>query len=99
MKYTFHPEALQEYVEATMYYTEVCFELGESFLYEIERGIQQILDNPKAWQIVEEDIRRYLVHRFPFGIYYTVEDDCILIVAIMHMSREPGYWKNRIKFG
>jgi len=97
MKYVFHPEALQEYAKATEYYTNIYAELGETFLDEIEMRIGQIIAHPYAWQFIEEDVRRHLVHKFPFGIYYTIEGDYILIVAIMHMSRKPGYWKTRIQ--
>jgi len=47
--------------------------------------------------MVEEDVRRCLVQRFPFGIYFTFEPDHFLIVAVMHLSREPGYWKERME--
>ena len=53
--------------------------------------------HPEAWQAVEEDVRRHLIKRFPFGIYYTIERDYISIVAVMHMSRRPGYWKSRLE--
>lgn len=97
MRYVFHPEALAEYLEATGYYREFRFELGQAFVKEIETGIDEILAHPRAYQNVEENARRHFVRRFPYGIYYTIEDDYILIVAVMHMSRQPGYWKNRIK--
>lgn len=45
---------------------------------------------------MEDDIRRFLVRRFPYGILYTIEADHILILAIMHLSREPGYWRHRV---
>ena len=97
MRYYFHPEALEEYADVTSYYADILPELAEAFIYEIEKGISLILDHPRAWPIVEEDIRRHLIGRFPFGVYYTIEDDnSIMIVAIMHMSREPGYWKSRL---
>ena len=44
----------------------------------------------------QEDIRRCLADIFPYGVLYTIEDDYVLIVAVMHLSREPGYWKKRI---
>jgi hypothetical protein len=49
------------------------------------------------WRVFEEDIRRYLVRVFPYAILYSVEDDYVLIIAVMHLSREPGYWKDRLK--
>lgn len=97
MKYYFHPEALNEYSEAASYYSEISRSLGISFVTQIEHGINQILLHPKAWSEVEEDIHRYLLKRFPFGIYYTIEEDTsIMIQAVMHLSRKPGYWQNRI---
>ena len=96
MRYIFHPEALQEYEEATVYYSKISRELAVSFIDLVEKGIKKIREHPEAWQVVEEDVRRHLIKRFPFGIYYTIEGDHILIVAVMHMSRQPGYWKKRL---
>jgi toxin ParE1/3/4 len=48
------------------------------------------------YPIVEEDVRRCMTKKFPYAILYTIEpDDSILIVAVMHCSRKPGYWKER----
>lgn len=97
MNYHFHPEALHEYAEATQYYTEISPSIASAFVAQIEKGINQILLYPQAWQSIEEDVHRYLVKRFPFGIYYTIENtDSIVIQAVMHLSRKPGYWKARI---
>jgi len=98
MNFYFHPAALQEYSEATRYYAKISPSLAANFISMIEKGINQILLHPKAWQPIEEDIRRHLVKRFPFGIYYTIEDEKFIIIqAIMHLSRKPDYWKSRIK--
>lgn len=97
MNYHFHPEALNEYAEATQYYAEFSVSLATGFVFEVENGINQILLYPQAWHPIEEDVRRYLIKRFPFGIYYTIEGNgSIIIQAVMHLSRKPGYWKARI---
>lgn len=96
MKYVFHPEAIDDYSEAATYYAEISLELANAFIESVESGITRITASPGTWRVVEEDVRRYLVKRFPFGIYYTIEDEYILIIAVMHMSRKPGYWKNRL---
>ncbi|MEE4359306.1 MAG: type II toxin-antitoxin system RelE/ParE family toxin [Desulfococcaceae bacterium] len=96
MKYIFHPDALREYSEATAHYKKISPKLGKAFVDEVEISISKIVSTPKTWMIIADDIRRYLLHRFPYGIYYTIEKDYILIVAVMHLSRKPGYWKNRI---
>jgi len=48
------------------------------------------------WRKFDEDVRRCLTRVFPYAILYTIEEDYILIVAVAHFSREPGYWKYRI---
>ena len=97
MSFHFHPGALEEYRHTTLYYSDISREIGLAFVDEIELGIQHILEYPRAWPVVEQDVRRHLITRFPYGIYYTVENDYILIIAVMHMSRKPGYWKDRLK--
>lgn len=97
MKYVFHPEALDDYSEAATYYAEISADLAYAFIESVEKGIDQITTFPETWGIVEEDVRRHLLKRFPFGIYYTIEEDYILIIAVMHMSRNPGYWKCRLE--
>ena len=54
------------------------------------------LESPTRWRILDEDVRRCLTPVFPYGVLYTIEPDFVLIVAVMHCSREPGYWKGRI---
>jgi plasmid stabilization system protein ParE len=95
MKYVFHPEALTEYSEAVQYYVERRLELAQAFINAVEDAVNRIRKSPTLWQIIDEDVRRCLTRRFPYAILYTIEEDYILILAVMHCSREPGYWKNR----
>ena len=50
---------------------------------------------PGAWPVLEGDVRRSLVNRFPYGVLYSIEEERIYILAIMHLHRYPDYWKNR----
>ncbi|QDF29760.1 hypothetical protein [Halarcobacter anaerophilus] len=54
------------------------------------------LFHPKAWQILEGDIRRCLINRFPFGIIYYKKENQIIILAVMQLNRKPDYWTSRI---
>jgi plasmid stabilization system protein ParE len=96
MKYVFHPAALTEYGEAVEFYAQRRVELAQAFINAVEDAIFRIVESPSRWAVIDEDIRRCLTRKFPYGILYTIEDDYILIVAVMHCSREPGYWKKRI---
>ena len=96
MTYSFHPAAQAEYRQATLYYSEKSPLLASAFYREIESAIEQIIDNPFLYREVDEDVRRCLTKRFPYALLYTIENHDILILAVMHCSREPSYWKNRI---
>jgi hypothetical protein len=93
--FSFHPEAESEFSEAIEYYEEIGQGLGYEFAIEVHSAIQRSIDFPKAWPIIEDDVRRSLVRRFPFGILYSVEDDGIFVAAVMNLHRHPKYWKGR----
>ncbi len=95
MRYVFHPEALSEYAEAVQYYTEQRVEVAQAFISAIEGAVYQIKEAPTRYAAIDEDVRRCMARRFPYGVLYTIEQDYILILAVMHCSREPGYWKSR----
>ena len=95
MRYVFHPEALTEYAEAVQYYAGQRVEVAQAFIDAIEDAVYQIRESPIRYIVIDEDVRRCITRRFPYGILYTIERDYILILAVMHCSREPGYWKSR----
>ncbi len=96
MRFDFHPDALDEYADAAKYYAGVKDRLGLRFVDVVEEAIERIVKHPEAFQMIDEDIRRCLTRTFPYGIIFTIEPGCILIVAVAHCSREPFYWKGRI---
>lgn len=95
MKYVFHPEALAEYADTVQYYTAERVELAQAFINAVENAIYRVRKSPTLYALIDEDLRRCMIHKFPYGIIYTIEPDYILILAIMHCSREPRYWENR----
>jgi toxin ParE1/3/4 len=95
MKYVFHPEALTEYAEAVQHYADQRAEIAQVFINAVEDAVYRIRESPERYVVIDEDVRRCMTRKFPYGILYTIEPDYILILAVMHCSREPGYWKNR----
>lgn len=95
MSFSFHPEAAEEFNAAVEWYEERSVGLGLDFATEIRQAIQRAESMPLAWTRMESDIRRVLVHRFPYGILYAPDGDHLYVVAVMHLSREPGYWRRR----
>ena len=95
MKYGFHPEAEAEFLQAIDYYEGCEPGLGYDFALEVHSTIDNILSYPSAWAALEDDIRRCQIRRFPYGIIYSLHGDFIFILAVMHLHRDPGYWKDR----
>lgn len=72
--------------------------LGTEFLAAVRDAVRLVAQNPAAWQATEHgrEVRRFVMDRFPFTIVYTELPDEVLIIAIAHASREPGYWRVRL---
>ncbi len=96
MKFSFHPEAVDEFNSAIGYYEESEKGLGIDFTIEVHAVIERILAHPLAWTAIDNEIRRCLVPRFPYGILYSVESEEIYILAVMNLHREPDSWKTRL---
>ena len=95
-KVTFHHEADSEVIEAARYYETRSAGLGFSFLVELESSIEQVKNNPEAYQLVSDNIRRKTFRRFPYSILYVIEVDRIRVVAVAHQKRRPNYWDFRL---
>ena len=88
--------AEQEFVEAMEYYNGQCQGLGYEFATEISTTLERIVNFPKAWTKISLRVRRCLTNKFPYGVLYQVRGETILVVAIMHMKRDPIHWQKRL---
>jgi plasmid stabilization system protein ParE len=91
-----HEDAQIEYVESYAWYHERGNHIAEAFEREVEHALAVLHDAPDRWPAYIGKWRRILLRRFPFGIVYGIMDKKIVVVAIMHTRRKPGYWKNRL---
>ena len=89
------PEAETDIEEAFRWYEEALRGLGAGFLECLEKGVESIRDNPEMFPIVYRNVRRLLVRRFPYGIFYIVSENLITILAVFHARRDPEEWKSR----
>lgn len=89
------PEAEQDLADAAAWYEEQRQGLGHEFLDEVLTMLSSIAETPLMHPNVHRNTRRAIIHRFPFGVYFRVEDATIVVVAVMHGSRNPRRWKNR----
>lgn len=96
MIFTFHPEARNELNQAVDYYENQQQKLCLEFLKETYYTIQRIIEFPEAFSKQSENTRKCITNRFPFVVIYQIKKDEIFIAAIAHLSRKPGYWKERL---
>jgi hypothetical protein len=97
MKFYFHPGAEAEFDMAVEYYEELQPGLGIEFAEEIYATITRIIQYPDAWSTLSKNSRRCLANRFPYGVVYQVKSRSLRIIAVAHLHRRPGYWKERLK--
>lgn len=85
------PQAQRDIAEAAKYYNAQQPGLESDFLAEVERGVMEIAANPMTFEQIRPGIRRYLLERFPYGIYYrTPDENSVRIIVVRHHSRRPG---------
>jgi len=97
MNFSFHPEAEEEFLEAIAYYEGREENLGLDFAVEVYSAVNRAAEHPKAWPILEGEVRRCQTSRFPYGVLYSQEPDGIFILAVMHLHRDPDYWRRRVE--
>jgi toxin ParE1/3/4 len=89
-------QALQEAEAAARWYAGRSATAAAAFSAEMDAAESAIVSLPEAWPSFDHGTRRYLLQRFPFSVVYRVETRRILIVAVAHARRRPGYWKSRL---
>ena len=96
MRLIYHRDAEAELIEAARFYEQRVPALGAQFLDAADQAVRAILDAPEKWRIIEADVRRFLMPRFPYAIYYRVLPDDVRILAFKHHRRHPDYWRYRL---
>lgn len=89
--------AEEDLERAYRYYEGLRVGLGDEMIEEFRRGVERIILHPNAWQALDAVYRRYRIGRFPFGIVYRADaaKKTAMIVAFMHLSQEPDFWRSR----
>lgn len=96
MTESFLPEADEEFRKAARYYEHECPGLGLTFITAVHKAISWIMENPMAATPVGSGIRSKIVGRFPYSVLYAVEGNVLVIIAVAHQRRRPGYWRSRV---
>jgi len=95
MRLVLRRAAKLDLIETRRWYEDQRPGLGDSFLVAIEATFLALQEHPKFHPRVNERVRRAVVSRFPYGIFYTIDGDLIRVIAVLHHARNPETWKSR----
>ena len=90
------PEAEADLAAACRWYEERSEGLGHDFLLSVEVAIEAICQNPALCPRIHKAVRRKMIRRFPFGVFYVSEENRITVLAVMHCRRSPDEWMKRV---
>jgi len=88
-------EAQRELRTGVSFYERQYPGLGKDFVLEVRRLCRRIVETPLLGTEIRSGVRRRLVRRFPYAVLYAIENSEILVLAIAHQRRRPGYWASR----
>ena len=89
------PEAEADLAASKLWYEEQHEGLGAKFLVEVDATFRRIESGPLAFGFVRAKLRRALLRRFPFGVFYVLTQEHIVVVAVLHAARDPRLWGRR----
>jgi toxin ParE1/3/4 len=89
------PEAEHDIEGAFKWYENKRTGLGASLLLCVEEGLAKILRSPEMYPVVHKNTRRFLIRRFPYGIFYLLDQGLIVVLAVTHAHRDPQTWQSR----
>lgn len=89
------PAAREELIEAAAFYQAAAPGLGDDFLDDVERAIETLQEHPRMGAQAGRSFRKLHIRRFPFTLIYADRADEIVIVAVAHQRKRPGYWRRR----
>lgn len=69
--------------------------LGLEFLDELRATYDRIPDGPLKYQVIRSGVRRALLRRFPYAVYFAVEEAVVVVLTVLHASRDPAEWQRR----
>lgn len=92
----FTPRALDELRDAVAWYELGAPAVVPAFLLALDAVIAQAARYPDSFPVVRPDIRRALLRRFPYGVFYSNEPEALIVVAIVHARRDPALWPSGV---
>ena len=97
MKIEFLPEADEEFRAAARYYESEAAGVGMAFIAAVHKAVAEVVELPLAVQVMRAGIRKKVLRHFSYNLFYAIETDTIVIVAVAHQRKRPNYWCARLE--
>lgn len=92
---TIRSEAEADLADAKTWYEQRRKGLSEDFLLCIEESLAKIRRNPEMFEVLYKDVRRAVVRRFPYGVFFRMLGKQVIVLGVFHARRDPRHWKSR----
>ena len=96
MKVRFHPHAHAELRAARNWYQERSPLSAIAFAQSFDTALSRVIESPNGYPAADHGTRKFVLQRFPFNVFYLARETEIIVVAVAHQKRRPGYWSSRI---
>ena len=97
MKVLLRQEAEEDVAAAVAWYTRADRRLARDFVSEVRRTISRIRQRPLQFPEAPKNVRRAILHRFPYAIYFVPRESFVAVVAILHTKRRSALWEQRVR--
>jgi plasmid stabilization system protein ParE len=91
------PEVDRELEEIHSWYEDQLAGLGDDFVEAVAAAYVRILEGPLKYQVLRSGVRRTLLRRFPYAVYFTLQGTTVTVLTVVHANRNPDTWKSKIK--
>ena len=96
-RFIVRPLAEADLDDAARWYDEEHPGLSQSFLSDVDRTLARIRDRPLQFPAVASDVRRALLHTFPYAVYFRASEDNLVVLAVLHLRRNQKMWRGRAR--
>jgi plasmid stabilization system protein ParE len=96
-RFTVRPLAEADLEEAARWYDDERAGLADRFLSDVDRTFARIRERPLQFPTVSSEVRRALLHTFPYAVYFRASEEVVVVLAVLHLRRNPKVWRRRAR--
>ena len=96
-RFIVRPLAEADLENAAQWYDDERPELADRFLNDVDRTFARIRERPLQFPAVAGDVRRALLHTFPYAVYFRASDETVVVLAALHLRRNPKVWRGQVR--